>query len=546
MASTSAARLVRSKPNVADRQPEIINRKTREGRRLQYELKVIQQPERARACGSGAKSSADRRPVDPPPVVELKIHELDTQGEKTDVTFAYDANFFLFVTLEVARPIAHGRVAPPAAQVPVLTGMPVSGMAYLDRPSEAGYFIFPDLSVRHEGKYRLSFNLYEETKQPKDADSDPIGDKPKVSADPSSPDSSFDWRMELKSDAFDVFSAKKFPGLAESTALSRTVAEQGCRVRIRRDVRMRRRGEGKGNDDFEDEAEYNRPTRAETIEEYHARSRSSSRGSEVDGRQSYEQQRRSSGEWVQPAGHLGFGGQHYQSSQPQFAAPPQPPVQPVHYPAPGAYHQQPQYSQPPQPQSHHYGYDRQFPHPQSAYPSNPPREMHRDEEWPRRTQSMAGHEYSRQTPALEQTFNRNPQPFQGYASRSPGPVSLPPIHSLANKFENSPPGPLSSVRSIAPLHSPTTFERRDERPALFPEHSAPLPVTDASRNGKRSYETTFGSGPSNQSLYNGMRPSTPHDDGAFDDDDDAIFEELKMNYKRADGTEYTRALPVLD
>ena len=47
---------------------------------------------------------------------------------------------------------------------------------------------------------------------------------------------SFDWRMEVKSDLFTVYSAKKFPGLAESTNLSRTVAEQGCRVRIRRDV----------------------------------------------------------------------------------------------------------------------------------------------------------------------------------------------------------------------------------------------------------------------------------------------------------------------
>lgn len=105
-------------------------------------MSVIQQPERARACGSGAKSSADRRPVDPPPVVELRIFE----GEaKNDITFSYNANFFLYTTLENARPIAQGRV--PAAQTsfPVLTGMPVAGMAYLDRPSPAGYFIFPDL-----------------------------------------------------------------------------------------------------------------------------------------------------------------------------------------------------------------------------------------------------------------------------------------------------------------------------------------------------------------------------------------------------------------
>ena len=184
-------------------------------------------------------ASADRRPVDPPPVVELRIFEGPTIEHAKDITFTYNANFFLFATLEHARVLAHGRVqAPSASTPPVLTGMPVSGMAYLDRPKEAGYFLFPDLSVRHEGRYRLTFNLYEQTKEPADFDNE--------MHDAAHTAESFDWRMEVKSNDFMVFSAKKFPGLTESTALSRTVAEQGCRVRIRRDVRMRRR-EGKSS-----------------------------------------------------------------------------------------------------------------------------------------------------------------------------------------------------------------------------------------------------------------------------------------------------------
>lgn len=35
--------------------PVGFTRTTRDGRRLHYELKVLQQPERARACGSGPK-----------------------------------------------------------------------------------------------------------------------------------------------------------------------------------------------------------------------------------------------------------------------------------------------------------------------------------------------------------------------------------------------------------------------------------------------------------------------------------------------------------
>lgn len=99
-------------------------------------------------------ATTDRRPVDPPPVCSLRIFEGDSIESGTDITFSHNANLFLFCQLETARPVAHGRVNTPAATLPpVLTGSPVSGMAYLDRPEAAGYFLFPDVSVRHEGRY---------------------------------------------------------------------------------------------------------------------------------------------------------------------------------------------------------------------------------------------------------------------------------------------------------------------------------------------------------------------------------------------------------
>ncbi|KAJ5620078.1 Velvet factor [Penicillium lagena] len=230
-----------------------VSRITREGKQITYKLSVMQQPERARACGA---ASADRRPVDPPPVVELRIFESEpgNDAHKTDITFAYNANFFLYATLDSARPIAHGRLAGPPS-CPVLTGVPVAGVAYLDRPTQAGYFIFPDLSVRHEGRYRLNFHLYEEIKDAKDADKDstmPIPSQvPRATTNrPGSPQAFLHFRLEVKSVPFTVYSAKKFPGLATSTSLSRVIAEQGCRVRIRRDVRMRRRGD-KREDEYD-------------------------------------------------------------------------------------------------------------------------------------------------------------------------------------------------------------------------------------------------------------------------------------------------------
>ncbi|TKA32981.1 hypothetical protein B0A54_14367 [Friedmanniomyces endolithicus] len=197
-------------------------RVTKDGKQLTYRLRVLQQPIRARACGAGAKSSADRRPVDPPPIVELKI--FDGENSKTDITFSMNANYFLFATLEPARPMAHGRVAEHKQQLTVLTGTPVAGMVYLDRPEPAGYFIFPDLSVRHEGKYRLGFSLYEESKDVKFDDSTDGGARAASPEDPC-----VTHRLEVKSEPFTVYSAKNFPGLTESTSLSRMVAEQGCR-----------------------------------------------------------------------------------------------------------------------------------------------------------------------------------------------------------------------------------------------------------------------------------------------------------------------------
>ncbi|KAI1652191.1 velvet factor-domain-containing protein [Daldinia loculata] len=254
---------------------------TRGGRHLWYQLDVLQQPERARACGSGPKSSADRRPVDPPPVVTLRVFEGEHFEGARDITFDYNVDFFCYASLEHARPMAHGRVQTPAAtSPPVLTGFPVSGCCYLDRPDPAGYFLFPDLSVRHEGRYRLVFSLYELIKEEQDQDRDaPLPDHDDGMSDLSAGNANH--RMDLRSSDFIVYSAKKFPGLTESTSLSRTVAEQGCRVRIRRDVRMRRRdtkASAASEYDNNAEEEYARRQRhrTQTPEAYRARSMSNS------------------------------------------------------------------------------------------------------------------------------------------------------------------------------------------------------------------------------------------------------------------------------
>ncbi|TVY29820.1 Developmental and secondary metabolism regulator [Lachnellula hyalina] len=551
--------------------PKEWTRVTKGGRRLRYSLSVIQEPERARACGSGAKSSADRRPVDPPPVVELRIFDdsnIAKPGE--DITFSYDANFFLFATLETARPMAHGRMHPSPPQIPVLTGMPVSGMAYLDRPNEAGYFIFPDLSVRHEGRYQLSFNLYEETKQKDDRDAEPANDQKAKIPGPAAPESSFDWRLEIKSNMFTVYSAKKFLGLAESTTLSRTVAEQGCRVRIRRDVRMRRRD--KAPSEYGDtnaiEDGYARAGRApeQAIDPY--RERSNSAGSD-EGR---EPQRRLSGEYppqpynsqysapgtpvgghpAPPGGNLGWMGGHSGS---QFQAPPGPGPGPpqTQFPQPAPPHPAPQLYQtapnpypqpvpqyrpapPPPPPS---GYSHERPYPQSAHPTNPPREQ-RDpfESDPFRRASapfpssnpLHGAPY----PTSEASYNR--PLYHPYARDNSPPPSLPPLKSMPSA---SPPAPLSSIRTIAPSLQSPGFDRGLDRSGPYNQYQAAPAPPDATQTRKRVYDAVFDSSENNKPFYNGMRPSTTYHE-AFDDDED---NQPKLEYKRADGTGRHREPP---
>lgn len=167
----------------------------------------------------------------------------------------YDSTFMLYASLEVARPIAAGKMHTPPA-IPVLSGVAVASAAYLERPDPAAYFIFPDLSVRHEGWYRLRFSLFEGVKHECDADREnplprqlPILSNDQL-AGPARHESMAN-RLEVQSVPFQVYSAKKFPGLNSSTDLSKHMSDQGCRVRIRRDIRQRKRTQ-KAEPDVED------------------------------------------------------------------------------------------------------------------------------------------------------------------------------------------------------------------------------------------------------------------------------------------------------
>jgi len=590
---------------VANETKSSFRRTTRDGRNLLYKMEVIQQPEQARACGSGAKckstaerapeeatnnlpASADRRPVDPPPVVELKIYECDGDDQK-DITFAHDANFFLYTTLENARPIAHGRVVSTYNTLPVLTGTPVAGMAYLDRPNAAGYFIFPDLSVRHEGKYRLSFNLYEELKDPKDVDIDlPEGipntrDKLLLS-NPLAPRSHVHFRLEVKSQSFVVFSAKKFPGLKESTSLSRMVAEQGCRVRIRRDVRMRRRD--KATEHYQeviDERHY--PSdRYATPRQAPERSRSISNSS-IDAPTPYTPVRRLSipeGPYGQAASyqqppppaptnsassyhsHLSFGGPHTPHYQtPTIAAPPPPlPALPHLYTQISPSYQNPSITHARQmsaPQSFNYP-PSQPQQPQSPYGQCPTYVDNSPSSYDHRRASagmtpvrsyMPEASYTQSHPAIQQQISQQ-SPSRSLTpinTKPPGPPpSLPPITTLVAHtpidLKNEP----VSTTSAMPQgpQNPYSAGASSHTSSSYNPYSSSTP--QSASQTKRAHGSAFDQSSLDSRMQSGMRPDISYHgqdviqvenfDGKMVDPHNALGKDLSVPlvFKRANGS----------
>ncbi|KAI1107320.1 velvet factor-domain-containing protein [Jackrogersella minutella] len=487
----------------ADRMYTREHRITKGGRHLWYQLEVLQQPERARACGSGPKSSADRRPVDPPPVVTLRVFEGEHFEGARDITFDYNVDFFCYASLEHARPMAHGRVQTPAAtSPPVLTGFPVSGCCYLDRPDPAGYFLFPDLSVRHEGRYRLVFSLYELIKEEQDQDRDAMSHDQDGMSDLSAGNANH--RMDLRSTDFIVYSAKKFPGLTESTSLSRTVAEQGCRVRIRRDVRMRRRDtKASAPSEYDNNAEdeyARRRNRTQTPEAYRARSMSNS---SMD-RAAYvpdHQRRPSNAEYgppppplyqngQAPSTMLNFGhGGNNGFAQPYGPAPPSGPSTPVSPAAPLF------------PQSNNFP-----PPPQSpSYP--PPSYPHYD--------SASDQEMRRRSSASYSTISNNPSAPYTLARAPPRPPTASSI------------GPMPSLPSIiaSPKMSISHYSDRSGSISALPRPTYPQPEP---RSMKRSIDELTSSTQQGRNV-NGDRPLIDYPGVPL--------------YRRADGSERTAVFP---
>jgi hypothetical protein len=182
---------------------------------LQYELRVRQQPIAARACGFGER---DRRVIDPPPIIQLLVKDPKTGIVDLD-ELRYSSNV-VHCTLWNADGTNEetALVQPDRRTTRRLMGQLVASpsVAKDEHDVEGCFFCFPDLSCRTHGKYRLRFVLMR---------IDPTdlvvgGFSPILT--------------EVLSDVFTVYTAKDFPGMRPSSALTRALKLQGCNIQVKK------------------------------------------------------------------------------------------------------------------------------------------------------------------------------------------------------------------------------------------------------------------------------------------------------------------------
>ncbi|GIK03371.1 hypothetical protein Aspvir_007440 [Aspergillus viridinutans] len=239
-----------------------------------YHLHIRQQPIAARACGAGDR---DRRPVDPPPIIQMLLTDFDPQSQ-ADLDILQDPRLTvgcLLLPVSAANswpgsPETDGSCAnredrtasqrteenAPGPGTPLLSGKAFVSPFHVDldpdpqtappHPTSADhkverkpgavnstngldlakmrvpatFFVFPDLSIRSAGVYRLQFRLMNWGLVEDTGQSMPV-------------------LAEVWSDPFRVYPAKDFPGMRDSSPLTEALKELGF-------VELKTRGKGKG------------------------------------------------------------------------------------------------------------------------------------------------------------------------------------------------------------------------------------------------------------------------------------------------------------
>jgi hypothetical protein len=168
-------------------------------------LEVIQNPLEALVTTKGKEKT--RKPIDPPPIVELKVSGAHANSQQ----WLQSPYLFMVASLHNTGPDEPHENVDKA-----LIGTLTSSLHRLKASDnrDGGFFIFGDMSVMIQGRFKLRFALYEMQEN-----------------------SGVVFLGTIDSKPFVVLPGKDFKGMAESTVLSRSFSDQGVRLRLRKEPR---------------------------------------------------------------------------------------------------------------------------------------------------------------------------------------------------------------------------------------------------------------------------------------------------------------------
>lgn len=167
-----------------------------------YRLTMKQQPERAKAANAKDK---DRKPVDPPPVLQLDV------DPNQDPLQVYITSPYLFVQTFLIG----AAESDPDPDLNALTGNTCTSGHVVkdDRGVHNMMFCLNDISIKKEGTYRLKFCLFKLNTTTGDVEN----------------------LTSVCSEPFTTYSGRHFPGMSESTSMTRLLVDAGVRLRLRKE-----------------------------------------------------------------------------------------------------------------------------------------------------------------------------------------------------------------------------------------------------------------------------------------------------------------------
>jgi hypothetical protein len=200
---------------------------------ITFQLTIRQQPIAARACGFGER---DRRVIDPPPIIELKTFCSATGAPVTDHTgmLALHCTLINHITEQDESDIAPAHPGQMFARRLMGTLVSSPNMVNDEKGRPGILFVFPDLSCRTIGQYRMRFRLM------------------RVEPREMEPGTIFPCVANCITDVFTVYTAKDFPGMMASSVLLKALRTQGVIVGVKKGSENSSK-KGRGKEDLEDE-----------------------------------------------------------------------------------------------------------------------------------------------------------------------------------------------------------------------------------------------------------------------------------------------------